>query len=117
MGNTAICELLILNGVAINSADLFGRTPLHLAVLFNKLDFCIYLVGKGAELSLKDICLCLLNTGASSVGLKPFLRQKSYKSKYPECAAALTAWMAKKIALQGLHEEPSNAVRLPACLP
>lgn len=39
----------------VNSQDFKGRTPLHVAVENNFLNFCKYLLLKGAELSIRDV--------------------------------------------------------------
>uniref|UniRef100_A0A061R5X4 Arf-GAP with coiled-coil, ANK repeat and PH domain-containing protein n=1 Tax=Tetraselmis sp. GSL018 TaxID=582737 RepID=A0A061R5X4_9CHLO len=58
VGATANVELLLQRGAAIDAPDMYGRTPLHYAILFQQAEAAKLLIRKGADASLKDMSHC-----------------------------------------------------------
>ena len=87
-----LSELLLTYGADINANDVYGFTPLIGAI-------------RGGH---EEICVYLLDGGANTLGVNEALQT------HPKCFAAVTAWLAKRCALEAASQAAIEKAPMPA---
>lgn len=70
-----VAELLLANKADVNIRDDFGRTALHHAALFDRMEIAVLLVNAGADVNAKDHAGYTPLHYAFNLEMKEFLRK------------------------------------------
>ena len=131
-GNFELSKFLIKNGAQVDLKNKNGWTSLHCAAFYEHAELLKLILAHTNEINAKDIeqktplilaleegatqvCISLLNSGADTSGAHVVLKSIVHTIRYPECNAAITAWLTAKVARDAVMEDivsitPSSSI-------